>query len=277
VIEIDFNSMLTPRVGMLRILWAFFLKECAWRRRPCRGVLSSEKVGEFIDKRVPTWPKGYWTVAVAGQTPFLFRSEGVFAYHPDGSRDEISTEPAPVGLAVRASCAVPGIIDGVTYRDICLLDGGLAAEGRCPVGVVKRQLGGRHGHIVAVDVGEGATEDARRQPFLIRLLRRIVCGPCCDPDDDKPVDTDGVILVRPDVTGVQSLEFKLSRDQKWQALMTGFSAAVAAIGAAGLAAPEKLADARALLAEFDAINRGSNKPGELAAKVEALLASRGLY
>lgn len=277
VIEIDFNSMLTPRVGMLRILWAFFVKECAWKRRPCRGVLSSEKLGEFIDKRVGAWPKGYWTVAVAGGTPFLFTHDGVIAYHSDGSRDEISTEPAPVGLAIRASCAVPGIIDGVTYRDICLLDGGLTAEGRCPVGVVKRQLGGRHGRIVAVDVGEGATEDARREPFLVRLLRRIACGPCCDPDSDRPVDTDGVILVRPDVIGVQSLEFKLSRDQKWQALMTGFSAAVGAMGASELVAPEKLAYASAIAAEFGAINQASHKPGELAGKAEALLASCGLY
>ncbi|HEY9868266.1 MAG TPA: hypothetical protein V6D08_03805, partial [Candidatus Obscuribacterales bacterium] len=120
-------------------------------------------------------------------------------------------------------------------------------------------------------------EDARREPFLVRLLRSVVCGPCCDPDDDRPVDTDGVILVRPDVTGVQSLEFKLSRDQKWQALMTGFSAAVGAIGASGLVAPEKLAEARAIVGEFDAINKASHKPGELAGKVEALLASRGLY
>jgi len=277
VIEIDFNSMLTPRVNMLRILWAFFLKECAWKRRPCRGVLGSQKVGAFIDKHVTAWPKNYWTLAVAGDQPFLFTSEGVFAYHPDGTRDQISDVPAPVSLAVRASCAVPGIIDGVSYQGICLLDGGLAAEGRCPVGVVKHQLGGVPGSIVAVDVGEGATEDKKNEPFLLGLLRRIVCGPCCDPEADPPLDSDGVFLVHPDVTGVQSLEFKLTRDQKWQAFMTGFVATVGAMSASGLVAPDKLAAAQSIVAEFKVISNTSTKPNELANKVEAMLSSRGLY
>lgn len=279
VIEIDFNSMLTPRTHLLGVFWAFFLKECAWKRRKERGVLSSEKVGDFVESYSPRWPKNYWTVAVAGDRQLLFTADGVFEYFNDGrSRRQISDKPAPVGLAIRASCAVPGVIDAVEFQGEFLLDGGLCADGRCPVGVVKRELGAPPASIVALDVGEASMDSERREHWFWRTVRRIVCGPCCDPEPSAPVDAaGGVVLVTPAVSNMESLEFKLSPDQKWQALMSGFTAAASALEKTGRADPASAANVRSVVAAYRELSQKASRPGEIAAGVQAILKSHGLY
>lgn len=276
VIEIDFNSKLTPKTHLLGLWWAFFLKECAWKRRTNEGVLTSEKLGSFVDELVPTWPEKYWTVAVAGDRQLLFNSKGVFEYKSGQPQKQISDRPAPVGLAIRATCAVPGVISAISYNGLHLLDGALADEGRCPVGVVKEQLGGAHGSIVAIDVGEGTQEALSREHWFFKALRRLVCGPCCDPDPNDPVDSDGVLVITPDASAVQSLEFKLSPDQKWQALMSGFIATVNSLAATGWIDPQFVAQGRSIVETFHNIERTSTQPGQLAAGIQALFTKKGL-
>lgn len=274
VIEIDFNSMLTPHASMLRIWWAFFRKECAWKRRDTFGVLTSEKLGALAEAYAPKWPENYWTVAVAGKRQLLFTASGVYEYSATGGKKLLTSEPAPVGLAVRATCAVPGVIRAVPYEDMLLLDGALADEGRCPVTTVRDQLGAPANTIVACDVGEGSAEELAREHWLMRAVRSVVC---CAPDADVPVDTTGgVTLVVPRVTKVQSLEFTLSADQKWEAMMAGFSAAVASFRQSGLVSPAKLKRAEELAGEFEFVQQVATEPGELTASVQTMLNVAGL-
>ncbi|HEY9715443.1 MAG TPA: patatin-like phospholipase family protein, partial [Chroococcales cyanobacterium] len=95
-IDIDFSSKLTRHGSILRVLVAYFMKGRFERTRPRKGVLSSEKLGTYIDSMVPVWPKGYWTMAVVGDNQMLFTEKGVFEITPDGQVTVISSKPAPL-------------------------------------------------------------------------------------------------------------------------------------------------------------------------------------
>ncbi len=272
VIEIDFLSQLTPLVSKPRIFWAFFVKECLWRKRRGRGVLGSENLGRYVEQHVPTWPKNFWTVAVAGKRSLLFTAEGVFEMLADGGLRQLSDKPAPVGLAIRATCAVPGIIDGVDYQGQLLLDGALSV-GRCPTVLAKRYLNAQPGALVACDVGEEAVADN----LFFRVMRRILCGKCCDPAPMIPTDTQGVVMVEPPPANIATLELKLSADQKWQVIMSGFTAAVDRLACAGLLAGDKLAAARSVVESYREIERTAKQPGELASRTQALMTAHNLY
>jgi predicted acylesterase/phospholipase RssA len=275
VIQTDFSSMLTPKTNMLGLWWAFFLKECAWKRRSTKAVLGSDKIGLFVEQFVTVWPEGYWTLAVTGDTTLLFTSKGVFELHPDGRQTQICDKPAPVGLAIRASCAVPGIIEAIPFNGEYLLDGGLAD--RCPVGVAKKVMGAEKGTIVACDVGEDSIEAERREHIFFRTLRKLVCGPCCDPEPFQPADNDGVVLVRPPLDGVEALEFTYTADEKWQAVMSGFKDAVSEMRKAGVLTGDRLEQALGILTSFETIRSSQRKLGDLASQTADLLAKHGLY
>lgn len=277
VIDIDFNSMLTPRASMPQIWWAFFLKECFWKRRTERGVLTAEKLGDLAEHYSPTWPENYWTVAVAGHRQFLFTARGVYEYSAESGKRLLWDQPAPVGLAIRATCAVPGVINAVRYRGLSLLDGALCDEGRCPVVVARDQLGAMPASIIACDVGEGALEEMRKEHWLLRTTRKVICGPCCEPAADKPVDTSGgVTLIKPTVNKVNALEFSLSPDQKWESVMAGFAAAVRSLQRSGLVTESNLAKAVDVANEFEFIQQAAAEPDEMASAVKSLLARAGL-
>jgi predicted acylesterase/phospholipase RssA len=277
VIEIDFNSMLTPHANLLRIWWAFFRKECAWKKRATHGVLTSEKLGQLVESYAPSWPENYWTVAVTGRRQLLFTAQGVFEYSAATGKRLLTSEPAPLGLAVRATCAVPGVMKAVPYGNMQLLDGALADEGRCPAALPAMLLGAKTSNTVACDVGEGSIDELKNEHWFWKGMRYVVCGNCCAPDDDKPVDTSGgVTLVRPTVTKVQSLEFTLSPDQKWEAMMAGFIATVSAFREAGLVSEVKLKQALELSGEFEFIQQTAMETGDLSSSVQTMLAGAGL-
>lgn len=273
VMDVDFNSLLSPRSSLLKIWWAAFLKDCAWNRRSTDGALSSEKLGNYLDELVPFWPERFWTIAVAGEKQLLFTAGGVYSFETGKPPEIISPAPAPLGMALRATCAVPGLIDAIPLFGEKLLDGGLAEAGRCPITVAKEHLGAPHGSIVAIDVGEEKQSEA----WFFSLLRKLVCGPCCEKAPDKPLDTEGVLLICPDASAVQTLEFKLSREQKWQVLMAGFLASVNSFASSGAVAPDLLARAKSISLSYDEILRSSANPGQLTGRVERLLSARGLY
>lgn len=276
VIDIDFVSQLTPRVSMVRVWWAFFKKNCLWKRRANRGVLSSEKLGGFIEKHVPCWPDNFWTVAVAGKRSLLFCAEGVYEMLPDGGLNLIAKEPAPLGLAIRATCAVPGIIDGVKYNGEFLLDGALSV-GRCPTLLAKRHLNAQPGGIVACDVGEEDASPGNREHWFWRALRWVVCGSCCDPEPALPTEAAGVVLVEPPPAKIQTLDLRLSPDQKWEVIMSGFVAAVKELAKHGLLTGQRLTDAERIVVEYQLIQSSIVSTGELAARTQALMSGARLY
>jgi len=272
-IEIDFSSLLSRHASLLRIILASLLQGRFERTRPRKGVLSSEKLGQFVESQVQSWPKGYWTVAVSGDKQWLFNAEGIFEYSPDGSCRQLSTRPAPLGLAVRASCAVPGVIDAVPYNGTYLFDGALSIDGRCPVGAAKRHFKTKPEAIVACDVGEDESKGARRRRMILKLLHldEWQAAPA------TPVDFSGTVVIKPTVTNFRSLQFTLSLDQKWQAVMSGFMGAVPALENAGLLTAERLDKAKSMVAAFQEIQRSAVAEGELAARTVELIKLHELY
>jgi predicted acylesterase/phospholipase RssA len=274
-IETDFASLLTRHGSLFQILLAYFMKERYEKTRPRRGVMGSEKVGEFVESFVPAWPGNYWTVAAHRDNQWLFTADGVFEYTRAGKVRVISRQPAPVGIAIRASCAVPGIIDAAIWNGNYLFDGALTMDGRCPVRVPKRHFGARSESILALDVGE----DNTRQSRWVRMGWKILCGGNCVPqvDGDNPAGSEGVVLIKPAPMEFRSLQFTLSSDQKWQAVMSGFLGAIQKLEAAGLLTGLNLEKALVVARAFDEIQRTSTNEGELASRTEAMLAGHGLY
>lgn len=277
-IETDFSSLLTRHASPVRMFLTYFLKDNYYRIvRPERGLFSSEKVGRFVETHVPEWPEGYWTVAAWGSSQVLFNGEGVFEYTPRGRCRVISCKPAPVGIAVRASCAIPGVFDAIRYQGMLLCDGALSVDGRTPVGAIKRHLGIAPERILALDVGEVAVERSGLSQALWDFLWRLVCGRHCPDEGPAPHGAEGIILVKPTDMQIRYLQFKLTSDQKWHTVMCGFRAAVNSLEAAGIIGGARLAVAHEILRSFDDYCRTSTSPGDLAARTEALLASHGLY
>lgn len=223
-IDIDFSSMLTRRTNIFQIFLAFLLKERLAQTRPRKAVLGSEKLETFVDQLVPEWPESYWTMAVAGKTQVVFTSKGVFQYLHDGSMRQISDKPGPLGLAVCASCAVPGIIEPKLFQDIYLFDGALSWDGQCPIGVSVRDMHAQPPQVLACDVGD---RDAGGMSEFINNFWRFFCGRNCvwplDERDPAIWAAQGSLVVYPEVNKFASLQFTLSADQKWDAVMSGFA------------------------------------------------------
>lgn len=249
-VDVDFSSLVPRHATPISTILAFILKDRFEYTRPKKGVLSSEKLGAFIDSLVPTWPKNFWTMAVVARTQILFTSDGVYQYLKNGQRRRLSDKPAPVGLAIRATCAIPGIIDAVPYHGRHLLDGALSWDGQCPVGVSQRYFGAEPHEILACDVGE---EKSRIAPFA-RVFWTMLCGGhCVEHDGPKTPIPDGITMIKPRIWSVRSLQFTLTPEQKWQAVHSGFQEAVVQLSRAGLLTGDKLYHALDICADINAL------------------------
>lgn len=273
-IDVDFSSLLTRHGSLIQILFAYFMQNRYEKTRPRKGVLGSEKVGQFVDAHVPNWPANYWTVAAVKDKQWLFNAQGIFEYAEDGTVTQICDKPAPVGLAVRASCAVPGIIDAVPFMGKWLFDGALASDGRCPVRVPKKHYAAVPADIVACDVGDDNTKSSAWS----RWFWKVLCGEECLPKEiPQPVDAHDVVLLRPSAMNFRSLQFTLSEDQKWEAVMSGFTGAIPTLKSAGLITGARLEAAERITAKFAELRNAATADGDIAAGVEKLLVGEGLY
>lgn len=275
-IDIDFQSMLTRHGSIIQILFAYFMQGRFERTRPRHGVLSSEKLGDYIDEKLPAWPPNYWTMAVVGQDQVLFDSTGVKLISPDGTIKVLSDKPAPMGIAIRASCAVPGIISAVPYKGRFLFDGALSPDGSCPVDIPARYYGATHPNTIACEVGDDGNNTGKHVLKLWKLL----CGQNCVPDwEPKELTTEhGMIVIKPNMTHFRSLQFNLTRDQKWMAVMTSYMSTVEALKNAGLIEGEKLAVMEEICATYRDIEAlGRHTDGLLTMLTEDLLSRHGLF
>ena len=282
-LDIDFSSMLTRHGSILQIVFAYFMQGRFEKSRPRHGVMSSEKLGEYIDDKVrdpktgePVWPKGFWTMAVVGNSQVLFDEFGVREISPEGVVKVLSETPAPLGLAVRASCAVPGIISAVPYKGRWLFDGALSRDGSCPVEIPQRYYGATHPEIIACSVGD----DNKTSKRVLRLWKWI-CGGACVPAFEEPELSreKGMIVIEPELTNFRSLQFTLTRDQKWTAVMESYATAVAELEKAGHMTGQALADAKQIMAAYSEIQKAAedSEPGLLSLLTEDLLTKYGLY
>src|SRR5207249_2880078 len=101
------------------------------------------------------------------------------------------------GLAIRATSAIPGIIDAVKWNGCYLFDGALSVDGRTPITPVKRHFGYNAERIVAVDVGENPDTDTFLGRIMYALFWRFICGKHCPAEGDYPIRSEGTILARP--------------------------------------------------------------------------------
>lgn len=278
ILDTDFASMFVRHASPLRILLTYYLKDTYYRIiRPQHGLMSSEKLGDFLEANIKSWPENYWTIAAAGSSQLIFNSQGVFEYDPDGEVTVLSTEPAPIGVAVRASCAIPGVFDAIPFMNRLLCDGALSIDGRTPVGALKRHLNVMPEEIVGVDFGENPKKRWPVTQFFYNLLWRIICGKHCPDEGVIPHNSQGTVLVKPDGMRIEFLQFALSSDQKWHTIMCGFRAAVEELGKTGILAGDHLKRAYDIVKAFDEIDRTAKKKGELAERTETLLSKYGLF
>lgn len=305
-LDIDFASLLNRRGSMLKIFFAYLMQSRYEKTRPRFGVLSSEQVGDFVEdivakysgeKRptknsgeIPVWPRRfpYWTMANVGDDHLVFNSSGVHEIRKNGEYRLLSSEPAPLGASVRGSCAVPGIIDAVPVviagKEYWLHDGALSPEGRTPTSVPEKFFGARPDQIIVCDVGDGGNDPhGDRKAKRATKFWRIVCGKLCVPEyDPEPLDpAKGYVIVEPTITNFGSLQFTLTRDQKWQAVMSGFMGGVEPFARAGLLSGARLDLARKIASEFNELvaecEATKAKAGEISTRTEEMLKRHGVW
>jgi predicted acylesterase/phospholipase RssA len=275
-LELDSSQMLTPHYGYVGMLLAC-LKEGRWhKRRPRHGLWHSEKLGEFIDKHVPEWPKGFWCLAIDELGNALLLDEtGVRQIMPDGSSVVVSSTPTSPGLAIRATCAAPCGISPVQFGGRHLFDGDLSPFGGCPVPVPEHHYGAKRDTIIACDAGNETCPTTLR---MIKLLKLLGGERWFQRYEDQVTTEGGLILVRP-TPRLASFEFNLTRDEKWRAMMDAYIAAVEALEQAGKMTGQALADAKQIAKEYREIEITceDTEPGTLSRMTEQLMERFNLY
>ena len=194
-----------------------------------RGALHTDRLGQVIESIVKEWPENFWTMAVSDKSHVLFTSQGVFEYGFDGSYEQISEEPAPIGLAIRATCAIPGLLEAVHYKGRYLWDGGMSPFGGCPVDWVRRHFLAESDTIVRCRaIGKVEVRD----DWVARLGRRLLCSGSNRVEAQSNSIAD--INIVPQVPEFSSLRFSLTPEQKKLGLFAGFRAACEELFANGI-------------------------------------------
>lgn len=185
-----------------------------------KGMMHTDKLGELIENQVKTWPESFWTLAASENSYVVFTSHGVFEFGFDGSYTVLSDAPAPISLAIRATCAVPGLLEAVEYRGRYLFDGVLSPFGENPVAWVRKHFLGSEGMVVScVSTGK----DSRKNDRLLGLARWLLCHKASKLEvENEKAD----ISINPHVPELHALRFKMTEAQKQIGLLAGFNATV---------------------------------------------------
>ncbi|MBX9942174.1 MAG: patatin-like phospholipase family protein [Candidatus Obscuribacterales bacterium] len=188
-----------------------------------RGALHTDMLGQAVESVVNEWPDNFWTMAMSERSHVVFTKVGVFEYGFDGSVRQLTEEPAPVGLAIRATCAIPGLLESVQFKGLSLFDGSLSAYGGCPVGFVRKHFDADEDLVVRCrSIGKGAGRDR----FLVKLGQRLLC------QGSRRVaveNEEAEVNIEPVMPDLHTFRFKLTVEQKRQGLLAGFNAAVGAL------------------------------------------------
>jgi predicted acylesterase/phospholipase RssA len=155
----DFLHQNYSRFHLPRLIWRVINSRRYERTLPSNGLYSTEKLADFIESYVKEWPEKYWTMAYTpnGDAQIIFTKYGVFKRSRDGKVELVDKTPAPIGLAIRATGAVPGFFDSVKYttssgQSYDLFDGFISWDGYCPAALVESFFGAQRQSIIACDV-----------------------------------------------------------------------------------------------------------------------------
>lgn len=226
--KLDFLKLLTPSKGDASPLRAFATELDGKRsaahkfiaRLLRRGMRHTDALGELIEAQVKVWPEAFWTMAVTENSHVLFTKSGVYEYGFDGSYTVLSDEPAPLSLAIRATCAIPGLLEAVPYKGRFLFDGALSPLGDCPASLVHKHFMGETGTIVRV---ASTGKDSRKNSWLTRVGRRLLCQ---NTGNVELFDGKADINISAHVQEVHAMRFRLTEEQKMAGLLAGFNATV---------------------------------------------------
>ncbi|HHY40430.1 MAG TPA: patatin-like phospholipase family protein [Syntrophaceticus sp.] len=134
-----------------------------------RALFSGEKISELVvnltkKKRFNEIPVTFGVVAV----DLITGKKVVFSNKVINLSPETLYFPnAPLGLAVQASCAIPGVFEPVPYRGALLADGGLAE-------MVPAQLARHLGSRIVVAVSLKRMGSVQEPETLIRVIQRSI-------------------------------------------------------------------------------------------------------
>ncbi|MFY9139909.1 MAG: patatin-like phospholipase family protein [Thermacetogeniaceae bacterium] len=132
-----------------------------------RALFSGEKIGELVvkltkKKHLNEIPMTFGVVAV----DLISGKKVVFSNKVIKLSPEALCFPnAPLGLAVQASCAIPGVFEPVPYQGALLTDGGLAE-------MVPAQLARHLGSRIVVGVSLKRRGSVQEPETLIRVIQR---------------------------------------------------------------------------------------------------------
>ena len=186
------------------------------RQKYREGIFRSGEFGQRMEEVADNWPEKFWTMAVCGNRQLLFTAAGVHLYKRDRSRLIRKTAP-PVGLAMRATCAVPGIIEAVEYDSRILFDGALSHYGDCPTDLVVRHFGAKAAAVVAVDLMRDRTCFNK----FVEMVGRLLSGTLRERKDEKKLVRAG-LTVSTFMDNFNSLDFNISVERKQQAVLVAF-------------------------------------------------------
>jgi hypothetical protein len=121
--------------------------------------------------------------------------------------------------------------------------------------------------------------DSRSASHMLNLWK-LFCGQNCVPawETEDLTSEHGMIVIEPNMMHFKSLQFTLTRDQKWMAVMTSYMASVEALKGAGLISAEKLPLMEEICATYRDIEKlGKTSDGLLSLLTEDLLTRHGLF
>jgi predicted acylesterase/phospholipase RssA len=217
-VSTDFTDLLEQHDTFSNMLKQRFLRRRSAGRLLRHGIVRSAGLGAYLESVVPEWPDKFWTMAVAGKRILLFTKNGVFVYRKGRALRQITKEPAPVSLAIRASCAVPGIIEAVEFEGHVLFDGALSTYGACPTEMAITHFGAEADDIVAVDL---VRRSGNRRDRFVEMLARALSG-TLRQRPRLPFVTDAGMIVRTDMETFNSLDFDITTELKQRAVLAGF-------------------------------------------------------
>lgn len=276
IIHTDVGTLLTPKTGLIRRLWAILGKQRFEITLPKKGVYSTRSYEDFITEALSErgslpWPERFMTVTTVKSGHLVaIACNGVYKYM-NGMRIKLSDRPPSIGEAAAAAAAIPGIIDSKNLFGEFMFDGVLTGDGRCQIKPLKQHYGDRGMKLIVFDVGE----DGIKKRFWLRLLWNVFAlGRGGSLESAHPVESEDVIVVNCKIEGFHGLQFTLPLADKWRGIITGYLATARRLRRAGLISIKTHPAVYELAKEF---RQALKYEATLAKVVENALAKRGLW
>lgn len=230
VLATDFHKLVKRRVSLINFLTQVVRDPKPIDPPPLVGALDAEAMGAFFDEHIQDWPRLFWTVALTHQRKVIMTAEGIYVEQEGGGIIKDADRPPPIGTAIRATCAVPILLDPVPWVSAdgvehLLIDGGLGPEGRCPTSIPKFLHAMHDSYLIVVNLGEDKSH-------LHKLLDSAfgtdnLKEPSLEDDEPGPLPENYTrIVISPPYALSGSFKFQMTRREKWQMIMCGYMTAV---------------------------------------------------